>query len=166
LNALWQFVSANWGNLASIISLLVSVATLWVATKAKQSADAAKAEARRRSRAEDLQEARTKSEQIGLFIREGNWDIVFLRAQEIAGVCSVVLRRWDNDLGETSKTQIVSARNQAGSIARVAMRARQVNPTNQQIVNISASQRQLNELLSSELGESLRVIEGSSQSNV
>jgi hypothetical protein len=165
LKALWHFIAGNWGSLTSVIGLVVSFATLLVACRAKQSADAAKAEARRRNRAEELREARTKSEQIGLFIHECKWDIVFLRAQEIAGACSMVLRRWNDDLTETSKNQIVIARDQAASVAKVAMRANRIPPTEQQMINISAAQRRLNELLNSELGESLTVIEGSGKVN-
>jgi len=161
LIAAGRFLAANWGNVASILGLIVSLATLLVARKAKESADAAKAEARRRSRAEDFQEAHTRSEQLGLFIRDAKWDIVFLRSQEIVSACSLVLRRWSDELTEASKTQIVLAREQAGSIARVAMRAHRIPPTEHQVLNVSAAQRRLNELLSAELGESLRVVERS-----
>jgi hypothetical protein len=53
LKVLWEFCVKNWGNLASVIGLFISFATLLVAQKAKQSADAAKLEARRRSLAEE-----------------------------------------------------------------------------------------------------------------
>jgi hypothetical protein len=166
LKALQDFIAANWGNIASLAGLFVSFVTLLVARKAKQSADAAKREVRKRNRAEDLHEAQTNSQQIGLFIRDAKWDIVFLRAQEIASVCSLFLSRWNDDLSAASRTQIVLARDQAGSIARAIVRAGRVAPTEQQVINMSAAQRRLDELLSSELGESLRVIEKDGRADV
>jgi hypothetical protein len=163
LKAVWEFASKNWGSIASVLGLIISAMTLLVARKAKASADAAKREVHRRNRAEDLQDAHTKSHQVGLFIRDNKWDIVFLRAQEIVTACSMILRRWNADLSETSKGQIVLARAQAGSIVKVAMRANLAPPGRQEVLNISAAQRRLNELLSSEWGESLRAIESSEE---
>jgi hypothetical protein len=166
LQAFRDFLVANWGSIASVVGLAVSCVTLWVARKARESADAAKEEARRRNLSEDLQDAHVKSEQVGLFIRDGNWDRVFLRSQEISSLCSIVLKRWNKELNGNSKTQINLARDHAGSIAKVAVRAHRVQPSEKEIVNVSAAQRRLNELLSSELGEALRVIEGKEHSDV
>jgi hypothetical protein len=149
-----------------VIGLVVSCLTLWVAKKARESADAARDEARRRNLSEDLQEAHVKSEQVGLFIRDGKWDRVFLRSQEISSLCSIVLKRWNKELSDNSKTQISLSRDHAGSIAAVAMRANRVTPSEKVIASISAAQCRLNELLSSELGESLRVIEGREHTDV
>lgn len=80
-----DFLLQNWGNLASVLGAMVSVATLAVATKARQAAEAAKAVARRQSLAEVLQDTVRKNEQVGLFLSQRRWDIVWLRAQEIAG---------------------------------------------------------------------------------
>jgi hypothetical protein len=159
LSAVRDFLFANWGNVASVLGLVVSFITLLVARKARDAANAAKREARRRNLSEDLQDAHAKSQQVGLFIRDAKWDTVFLRAQEISSACSLVLTRWHDELTGNSRDQITRARDQAGSIARVAMAANPPSP--QQVLNISAAQRRMNESLSSELGESLRVIEGS-----
>jgi len=160
-----EFMKENWGSSAGVWGLGVTFITLLVAQRAREAANAAKREARRRNLAEDLQDAHTKSQQVGLFIRDAKWDTVFLRAQEISSACSLVLKRWQDELTGNSRSQITLARDQAGSIARVAMAANRLPPSAQQILNISAAQRRMNELLSSELGESLRVIEGSQQAN-
>lgn len=168
MSAVWDFLVANWGNVAnaaSILGLVVSLITLFVAQKAREAANAAKKEARRRNLSEDLQDAHVKSQQVGMFIRDAKWDTVFLRAQEISSACSLVLKRWHDELTANSRSQITIARDQAGSIARVAMTASRVPPSAQQLLNVSAAQRRMNELLSSELGESLRVIEGSQQAH-
>ena len=56
-----EFFSHHWGNLASVLGLIVSLATLAVATKARQAAEAAKAAARRQSLTEVLQDTVRKS---------------------------------------------------------------------------------------------------------
>lgn len=156
-----EFVQENWGSIASVWGLGVGIYVLWVAKGAREAANAAKKEARRRNLSEDLQEAHAKSQEVGMFIRDAKWDTVFLRAQEISSACSLVLRRWHDELTGDSRSQITLARDQAGSITRVAMAANRLAPSAQQISTISAAQRRMNELLSSELGESLRIIEGS-----
>ncbi|HEV2221627.1 MAG TPA: hypothetical protein VGR84_01355 [Candidatus Acidoferrales bacterium] len=163
LSWLWQALSNNWGSMASVLGLGVSIATFLVAKRAKTAAEDAKREARRRNLSEDLQDARTKSEQAGLFINETKWDIVFVRSQEIASICSLVLKRWSDELSEASKEQIRLARDEASSISRVATRASVRQPSESQLRSLTAAQRKLNELLSSELGESLKVIERSGQ---
>jgi len=49
-----ELFSNHWGNVASVLGLVVSVATLAVATKARQAAEAARVVARRQSLAEAL----------------------------------------------------------------------------------------------------------------
>jgi len=162
-SSLWQSFKNNWGGLTSVLGLAVSTATLLVAKRARAAAEDAKREARRRNLSEDLQDARTKSEQTGLFINESKWDIVFVRSQEIASICSLILKRWSDELSEASKDQIRLARDEASSISRVATRASARQPSESQMRSLTAAQRKLNELLSSELGESLKVIERSGQ---
>ena len=91
-----------WGNLASLLGVMVSAATLAVATKARQAAEAAKTVARRQSLTEVLQDTVRKNEQVGLFLSQRRWDIVWLRAQEVAGVTSIVLTRWPQELSASS----------------------------------------------------------------
>src|SRR4030095_382929 len=99
---LTRFAVGHWGDVASVCGLGVSVWTLWVATKAREAAVAARAEARRRSLAEELRDAHRKAEQVGIFLVQQKWDIVFLRSQEITGVSALILSRWGSDLDEES----------------------------------------------------------------
>lgn len=163
-SSLWQALKYNWGSIVSVAGLVISVLTLRAATKAKAAANAAKTEARRRNLSEDLHDAQTKSEQIGIFIRERRWDLVFLRSQEVTSACSLVLSRWTDELNAASRDQIRLARNEVSSICKVATRAKKADPSEQHMRAIEAAQRRLNEILSTELGAALRVIERSDQS--
>ena len=156
-----QFFLSNWGNLASVVGLLVSIATLVVATKARKAALAARAEARRRSLAEELQDAAGRAEQVGQYILSNKWDIVWLRSQEIASACSLVLTRWDTDLSEKSKDNILRAQRLSGSLAEVATEASRTAVSKQEILRMSATQGRISQLLNAGLGESLRSVERS-----
>jgi hypothetical protein len=161
-----EWVLNNWGNLASLAGLVVAGFTLRAARKARDAAEGAREQARRRSLSEDLQDAKNKSQEVGHFIRDGKWQGAYLRSQEIASTCSVALTRWRTELTETSKENITRARTHADSIARVSMLADVTAPTTSQIETISTSQRRMTQLLSEELGESLRVIERSPEEDV
>ena len=114
----------NWGNVASVLGLAVSVATLAVASKAREEAEAAKAAARRQSLTEVLHDAVRKNEQVGLFLSQRKWDIVWLRAQETANAASLGLTRRPLELGVTSRDNLLRSQQLSGSIASVALRNR------------------------------------------
>jgi hypothetical protein len=156
-----SFFTTTWGDVAGVAGLGVSIATLVVAQKARQAAQAAKAVARRRSLTEELQETQSKAEQVGLFIRDRKWDIVFIRAQEIAAACSLVRSRWAAELKEDSENNIAMAQTQAESIADVAMRAPAQPPSEEQVLLVSRAQQLALRLLSEELGGSLKTMERS-----
>ncbi len=156
-----DFLLENWGNLASVLGVMVSVATLAVATKARQAAEAAKAVARRQSLTEVLQDTIRKNEQVGLFLSQRRWDIVWLRAQEIAGATSIVLTRWPQELNATSKDNLLRTQRLSNSIAGVALSASGGAPAPPVVARMSQTQGRVAQLLNTELGESLRSSEGS-----
>lgn len=154
------FVFRNWGDLASVLGLAVSVATLLVASKAREAAEAAKAAARRQSLTEVLQDAARKNEQVGLFLSQRKWDIVWLRAQETASATSLALARWPLELGAVSKDNLLRSQQLSSSIASVALRVTGDVPTLRETARISQAQGRVAQLLNAELGESLRRSEG------
>ena len=155
-----DFLLQNWGNLASVLGVMVSVATLAVATKARQAAEAAKAVARRQSLTEVLQDAVRKNEQVGLFLPQRRWDIVWLRAQEITAATSVVLTRWPQELSIGSKDNFLTIQYLSNSIAGVALVGHGEALSPQTITRMSQAQGRVAQLLNTELGESLRSSEG------
>jgi hypothetical protein len=161
LAGLAEFLLHNWGNLVSVLGLVVSAATLAVATKARQAAEAAKAVARRQSLTEVLQDTVRKNEQVGLFLSQRKWDIVWLRAQEIASATSLVLARWPLELSAVSKDNLLRCQRLSSSISTVALIASGGPPTPQGIARMSQTQGRVTQLLNTELGESLRSGEGS-----
>lgn len=159
LGSLRSFAASNWGSLASIVGLGISVWTLIVATGARKAAQEARGEARRQMLTEELQNAVYRAEQLGHHVLLRKWEIAFIRAQEVASSCSLILRRWTDTLSVPSKDRILLAQAQAGSIAKAAMRANAAPPTDQQLQRIVDAQQRAFQLLSAEKGESLGAIE-------
>jgi hypothetical protein len=144
----------NWGNLFSAAGFCVSVATLIVARWAKQAAEEAKAEARARNLADELREAQSKAEQIGTYLSQEKWEIVLLRAQEVVTSCSQILRRWGpKELSEQSRNNVLLAQQQAGSIARVALRAPRIVPSEQDVRRLAVAQHKTLQLLAGETAD-------------
>jgi hypothetical protein len=133
--------------------------TLKVATGARRAAQDARNEARRQKLTEELQNAVYRAEQLGHHVLLRKWEIVFIRAQEVASSCSLILRRWTDTLGDPSKDRILMAQAQAGSIAKAAMKANTTPPSEMQLQRIVDSQQRTFQLLSAEKGESLGAIE-------
>jgi hypothetical protein len=158
------FLFRNWGNLASVLGLAVSAATLVVSSKAREAAEAAKAVARRQILTEVLQDAIRKNEQVGLFLSQRKWDIVWLRAQETANATSLALTRWPMELGKDSKDNLLRAQHLSSSIASVALRVTGEMPALLEIAWISQAQGRVAQLLNAELGKSLRRSEGGASS--
>jgi hypothetical protein len=157
---LWYWIRSNWGNILSLAGLFVSGATLVVAKGAKEAAEEAKSEARRRNLVDELEEAQRKAEQVGSYLSQEKWEIVLLRSQEVVTSCSQILRRWGSEeLSDESRDNILLAQQQAGSIARVALRAPRTPPTEQDLRRIAGAQHKALQLLSGETAEIMGRIE-------
>lgn len=153
--ALIEFVQTNWGNLASLAGLFVSVATLIVARSARKAAREAKAEARRQGLVDELQAAQGKTEQVGQFLMQQKWEMVLVRAQDVVSACSQILRRWGAEqLEQPSRDEILRSREQLASIARIAVRAQAAAPTPQEVKRMASAQQRAFQLLSTQLAHS------------
>jgi hypothetical protein len=117
-----EFLRDNWGSLASVVRVALTVWTLLSARGAKKAAEEASELARKRSLVEDLEEAAGKMQHVGGWVRDRKWEIVQLRSQEVLAICKAVLSRWSDHLGE-SGNNVRTACTQLSSIARLAMDA-------------------------------------------
>lgn len=66
---MWDFIRQNWGNVASVAGLIISVFTLLFARRASRAAREAKEAVFMRNITDDLQEAAHKSQQLLDFLR-------------------------------------------------------------------------------------------------
>jgi hypothetical protein len=102
------WLQGNWGNVASVWGLAISVYVMWLAKGARAAAEEATAEAEKaaaearasaqaRTVLEDLQEAAEKTTQIGLLAESEQWTLVKLRADEVRIACRTTLARWGEE---------------------------------------------------------------------
>jgi hypothetical protein len=154
-----DFLRQNWGNLASVVGLSVSVWVLIVAQKAREAAEEARALARLKVLVEELDEASSKIQQLGIFLREQKWDLVQLRIEEILGSCKSVLARWGDHLIGDSRNNLLKASNITRSIALVAGKSSVRQLTEAERLRMSSGQIRAAELISTALGEARKVEE-------
>lgn len=92
-----DFATANWGSIASVWGLGVSIYVLFVAKGARRAAEDARSAERLRTVLEELEDAAKKCTELGQFARAQKWDLVHLRAQEVMASCRVTVARWGED---------------------------------------------------------------------
>jgi hypothetical protein len=154
------YLSSNWGNIASVWGLLVGVYVLVVAKGAKRAAEEATSKERERSLVEELDEAKAKIQQVGLFARDGKWDVVLLRAEEVLSSCRSILARWGEDyLSEDPRNMLLTVSTLVRSIADVAAESSVRNLSDQHRRDVLRAQLDASELISSVVGQSRKVQE-------
>ena len=150
-----QFVSDNWGSMVSVVGVLLTIWTLVSARGAKAAAEEARAIARKRDLVEDLEDAASRMRQVGGWVRDGKWELVQLRAQEVLGVCKSVMSRWGDHL-EESADKLRSATTLLSSIAKRTMDSslRELDPKERR--QIFDAQLRADELISEAMGHARR----------
>lgn len=112
-----NFVWTAVGTVASIAGLGVGIWVLIVAKDAKVAAEAARALARRRNLAEELDDVSYKLQQLGHFLQTQQRVGVQIRIDEILAVCKSAMTRWSDHLPEEHMNDIRTATTLIQSIA-------------------------------------------------
>jgi hypothetical protein len=92
-----KFVRENWGGIASVWGLGVSIYVLFVAKGARKAAEEARSIEQVRTVLEELEAGAEKIGHLGLFAHGSNWDLVRLRAEEVMTSCRTIVARWGDD---------------------------------------------------------------------
>lgn len=154
-----SFVAQNWGNVASVAGLIVSVWVLFVAKNAKKAAEEARSAARLKSLVEVLEDASDKHRQVGLYLRARDWNALHLLAQEVSDRCWQVSARWGDHLAPARKSNLMEAARIAGSLASFAATASMRQLDEEQLRRASDSYQDASKLISIVLGEAQKVEE-------
>lgn len=154
-----NFLAQNWGNVASVVGLGISIWVLVVAQKAKQAAEEARSAARLKSLVEVLEEASAKAQQIGFFLRSGKWDVVHLLAEGILNVCKLIRSRWGESLPERAGLDLDEVATITKSIAGVADNASMRQLDERERRQAAGAQVELIGLLAGILGEARKAEE-------
>ncbi len=92
-----DFATENWGSIASVWGLAVSIYVLFVAKGARKAAEDARSAERVRTALEELEDSADKCTELGQFARDKKWDLVHLRAHEVMESCRITVARWGED---------------------------------------------------------------------
>jgi hypothetical protein len=153
-----KFTKENWGSIASVWGLGVSIYVLFVAKGARKAAQAAIAAERGRTVLEQLEDAAEKNSHIGLFARGGKWDLVQLRAEEVMTSCRTIVARWgDGEVLKESRNKLLMVATQMRSIVEEA------GKNNASAENIFNAQLDASEKLSVVLGKAHKQQESGSE---
>lgn len=148
-----EFLRENWGNLASVVGLAVAALTFLMARGAKQAAEEALSVARSRSFVETLEEATSKIQQVGIFLRQRKWELAQLRVEEVLGSCKAALARWDDPTFRPARNNLRTVCTQLRSLAALSGRWSTAEPTPEEHRQGLAAQSRSSELISGALGQ-------------
>lgn len=89
--------SQNWGNIASVWGLGVSIYLISIARGARKAAQDARSGEKARTALQDLRQAAEKITHVGVYAGSQKWDAVQLRAEEVMVCCHSTVARWKDD---------------------------------------------------------------------
>lgn len=139
--------SSNWGNIASVWGLAVSIYLISIARGARKAAQEARSGEKARSALQDLRQAAEKNTQIGVYARSAKWDATQIRAEEVMNCCHSTVARWKDDPGfKESSNDLLMVATQMHSIILEAAKS------NTRATSIMSSQVTSSEKLSAVIG--------------
>lgn len=109
--AVREFLIANWGNLASVAGLLVSLGALLFARSAAQTAKLVRQEMQRYSLHEYLSVFVARFQEFLLLMRLAKWELAWLRTDELIAALTWAISKWDLVLGTDRTRRLTNAQN-------------------------------------------------------
>lgn len=117
--AVREFLIANWGNLASVAGLLVSLGALFFARSAAATAKLVRQEMQRHNLYEALATLVSRVQELLMLQRLKEWDLVRLRSDDIVVSLTVITTKWKQILGVKSTKDLLQAKRRVRSVAQI-----------------------------------------------
>jgi len=111
-----DYLTHNWGNLASVAGLVFSFLAFLFSKRASTSARQARDHTLRQTFGEEMNSATKTAREIVTHVTIDRADMALLRVGELMDRASYYIARWDNRLSERSKNNLLAAREQLTSI--------------------------------------------------
>ena len=147
------------GTIASIAGFGLSWYVLVVAQDARTAAREARVLAAKRTLAEELDQAKKYTEEVGTFLQNRQWTAVRIRAQEVMTSCRQTLTRWPHSLSEQRRDDVLTASTLIRSIAELAADPTTNNFSNAKLRQMSTTQLEAAGLITNALGEARNHVE-------
>ncbi|MGH7451117.1 MAG: hypothetical protein ACRENG_07225 [bacterium] len=106
-----EFFVENWGNLASVAGLLVSIGALFFARSAAQTVKLVRQEMQRYSMHEYLSVFVARFQEFLLLMRLAKWELAWLRTDELIAALTWAISKWDLVLGTDRTRHLTNAQN-------------------------------------------------------
>ena len=101
-----EWITNNWGNLASVAGLLVSIGVLFLSRRAAVAANQAKLAIERRSAAQDLRDCGEKISFMKVFCDNANWQVGSFVCSGLLQDVSFLSNRWAIHFGTETKANL------------------------------------------------------------
>jgi hypothetical protein len=147
-----DFLTRNWGNLASVVGLVVSAVSAVFAKRAATAAREARQSVLAHSLGEDIHAAEKLAREITSLADLGKFELSVLRCNDLHDHTVVILNRWNGNLTSTTKNNCLAARSLLDSVREVVSKAATKNAdlTAAQTVRIRDACRQVKDIFIAE----------------
>jgi hypothetical protein len=148
-----KFLKENWGNVASLWGLLVGFYVLVVAKGVRRAAQEARDREILRTLLDNLERANSNVRDLGLFVRESKWDMVYLKAVDVLAACRSAYSNWDDDPSSRKmRNKLNTAATITRSIATLTAYSKAQPMDERQKTKIIDAQLEVGELLGTVIG--------------
>jgi len=153
-----EFLSRNWGNLASVAGLIVSGVAACFAKRASTAAREARQVILSSSLAEEINLAQKLAAEIGNLVDIGKHELARLRCNDLHDRTVTMLKRWDGSLSTNSKNNLLNAKAQLESLRAVTSRlfAAPIAPSARQLSQMQDSCGKIRDIFVEEHASEMR----------
>ena len=114
-----RFLTSNWGNLASVIGLIVSAVSAIFARRASTAAMEAREAVLRRNVADDMAQARGLATDICTLVDAGKFESAIPFCSQLQNLTVYIQQRWQGKLEDSSRKKCAGAATQLEGIHKV-----------------------------------------------
>ncbi len=118
-----KFLLTNWGNLASVVGLILSLLAAILASRASKAAEGARRAVLSRTMAEEISGGYKLASEITMLIGISQFNMALTKCSDLLDVPNRIRIRWLEALATTSKNNWLLARQQLDSIHAVLAKA-------------------------------------------
>jgi hypothetical protein len=143
----------NWGSIASVIGLVLTLAALKAAGGAKRAAEDARRAIEQRTLAQELRTIFESVGSIAMLFDSQRWDLAAHSCYRAITTITFITSRWSARLSSDSREQLNLATNQLDTINSQLRKFRGTLPSGNELNLLSQSILRVNNILSAEVGK-------------
>jgi hypothetical protein len=142
----------NWGNLASLVGLALTVFVLFVSKRAEQAAKDAKKAIERKSVAEDLRSCIDDVNLINLFCDSGKWDVSSFIGNRLTQKLTFISNRWASHFADETQEALNLLLTQLDTLNAQLRKFMTRPPKTTELESLVSAILRINKLLAAQVG--------------